>query len=185
MIRDGTGCKNAGGHSHAINPHVEWVPSPFCLNFCFSSSNSSKQPYPITTTESKCSMIKRGRMSSMIVHTVSNFSLISFLSVLLSLEVQAAPKQLSRIVSKLNSMISNHDQHNIFFSFSHVTIMSLETFLSVHSFAFLGNYLLDFYQGTLCIFRLRTFALIVSAQPYCARNSQYCTPAKAYLSHSL
>ena len=54
-------------------------------------------------------------MSSMIVHTVSNFSLISFLSVLLSLEVQAAPKQLSRIVSKLNSMISNHDQHNIFF----------------------------------------------------------------------
>ena len=115
MIRDGTGCKNAGGHSHAINPHVEWVPSPFCLNFCFSSSNSSKQPYPITTTESKGSMIKRGRISSMIVHTVSNFSLISFLSVLLSLEVQAAPKQLSRIVSKLNSMISNHDQHNIFF----------------------------------------------------------------------
>lgn len=125
MIRDGTRCKNAGGRSHAINPHVEWVRSPFCLSFCFSSSNSSKQPYPITTTESKCSMIKRGRVSSMIVHTVSSFWLISFLSVLLSLEVQAARKQFSRIAWKVNSMISNHVQHSIFFSFSHVTITVL------------------------------------------------------------
>ena len=63
-----------------------------------------------------------------------------------------------------------------FFSFSHVTIMSLETFLSVHSFAFLGNYLLDFYQGTLCIFRLKhwiIFTLYLNVQRSSEKPASY------------